>query len=244
MTTQTGFGSIPRVWDDARPKARGGNRIVALVLALVVGAVAALEALISPVPQIANLPLAASPAETWTKADLSPMIEFEPPAVGGAPWRGEVDIERASGARRDTYRLGDFNGDKPSAYIEAWTAREPSGTSLFVALAEKASLFGASISRFGAVQIMATSRGGVEFASLVLKGPTGNRACSGFRFASPTAGGLGGFVCPGRSEPSSENELSCLISELTPTRAGPDAGLADVVKGAPPRHGVCRDGLR
>lgn len=246
MTTQTGFVTVPPHGDDIGGRVRGkarGRAAVVVVLALIGAAVGALEASRSGVPSLATPPGGANFVEEWTKVELPPMIEFERPPFGGPSWRGEVMVDKASGARRDTYTLGAFNGEKPLAYLEAWTHREGSRASLFVELAEQASLLGASITRFGAVKTMATSRGAIESADLILKGATGNRTCGGFRMASAAIGGMLGLMCSSKPELVAEDELVCFINGLTISAAGRDARLPGSVQGPPSRQGACRDGL-
>ena len=66
------------------------------------------------------------------------------------------------------------------------------------------------------------------------------RSCVGFRVVAGSDGGLRGVACAAAGEKIDAAALSCLLDRLALTRAGRDAGFADVVKGAGVRRPACR----
>jgi hypothetical protein len=110
--------------------------------------------------------------------------------------------------------------------------------SLFVAAAETAAAGGAAVERLGSVQSLASASGPIEWAALTLAG-SGGRGCAAFRLA-PRVGGLRGVVCAASGATVDEAALSCLIERLSLTKAGREAGFADVLKPGPARRATCR----
>jgi hypothetical protein len=248
MTAQTGFGPIHADWDDedegetpARPAWRGAAAVW-VVLAVVAGGGVLWASTDSGAPAAGGR-VAEPPEEEWLSANLPPLLELSRTGPTSSIPRYEVAVSSTTGARRDAYAMGGLGGDEPAARLEAWIGPGPETASLFVELAEQASRFGASISRFGSVRITQTSRGGVEFAELFLSGLSGNRSCIGFRLASFGPAGLRGIICPTKGGKIDAGGLTCLVNGLSLTRDGREGGLAEAIKGAPSRRGNCRDGL-
>ena len=112
--------------------------------------------------------------------------------------------------------------------------------SLFVEIAEASAAFGAAVERLGASQMLTSSQGPVEWASLTLADGRAQRGCVGFRLAARADGGLHGVACAAAGAKIDARELSCLLDRLALTRAGREAGLSDIVKGFAVRRPTCR----
>jgi hypothetical protein len=170
---------------------------------------------------------------------LAPLFTFE---IGeGARAHYEARIDRATGARRDAYSLGALDGDGPAVRVEMWRdAKERVAESLFVEIAEASAASGVAVERLGATQMLASSRGPVEWANLVLAGGRAQRGCVGFRLAPRADSGLRGVACAGAGAKIDAGALSCLIDRLALTRAGREAGLSDIVKNSAGRRPPCR----
>ncbi|HYA72036.1 MAG TPA: hypothetical protein VEF36_02650 [Roseiarcus sp.] len=245
IAAHSGLGPFDPYWADDAPRPgrdrRGWGRRIALGLAAGAGLVGVTA--LAPGPSSAPSPASASapaPASSETvDPALAPLFTFE--TADGARARYEARIDRARGARRDAYSLGALEGDGPALRVEIWksaSARAPG--SLFVEIAEETARFGAAVERLGVSQIATSSQGPVEWADLTLAGARGKRDCVGFRFLGRADGGLHGVACAAAGAKIDAGVLSCLADRLALTRAGREAGLADIVKSAGIRRPSCR----
>ena len=111
---------------------------------------------------------------------------------------------------------------------------------MFVEIAEQSAGFGAVVERLGSSRILAGPHGPVEWAELTLAAGRERRNCVGFRVASRADSRLRGVACAGSGDKIDADGLSCLLDRLALTRAGREAGLADLVKGANAGRPTCR----
>jgi hypothetical protein len=243
VTAQSGLGPFDPYWSDdgarSRRSWRGWGRRVALGLAAA-GLVGATVLACAPpsAPRPAAAALAPAPIET-VDPTLAPLFGLE--GADGARAHYEARVERATGARRDAYSLGALDGDGPALRVEMWrhASRRAAG-SLFVEIAEEAAGFGAAVERLGTSRLLTSSQGPVEWGDLTLASGRAARSCVGFRVVAGSDGGLRGVACAAAGEKIDAAALSCLLDRLALTRAGRDAGFADVVKGAGVRRPACR----
>ncbi len=246
IVAQSGLGSFDPYWtEEARRPGRAGRRWggrVALGLAagagLVIASFFASTPPSAPRPSVAGAGAGAPPPREIVDSSLVPFFTFE--TGEGARARYDARIDTATGNRRDALSLGALDDDAPALRVEAWT-RADGGVvgSLFVEIAEEAAAFGAAVERLGASQILTSSQGPVEWAELTLAGRRGQRACVGFRLLARADGGLHGVACAAAGARIDAGALSCLLDRLVLTRAGREAGLADVVRGAETRRPAC-----
>jgi hypothetical protein len=245
IAAHSGLGPFDPYWTDDAPRPgrdrRAWGRRVALGLAAGVAlvGVTALAPAPSNAPSPASAPAPAPVSGEIVDPTLAPIFTFE--TGDGARARYEARIDRATGARRDAYSLGALDGDAPALRVEMWKSANARGAgSLFVEIAEETAAFGAAVERLGISQIVTTSQGPVEWADLTLAGGRGKRTCVGFRLLARAGGGLHGVACATAGAKIDAGALSCLVDRLALTRAGREAGFADIVKSAAIRRPACR----
>jgi hypothetical protein len=246
VTARSGLGPFDPYWSDDRPQSRRGwrrwGRRVALGLASAAGLVAAAVVVSAPPPGAPRRETAAAVAPLSSEIvdpALAPLFALE--AAEGARARYEARIDRATGARRDALSLGALDGDGPALRVEMWkNAGGRAPESLFVEIAEEAAGFGAAVERLGASRLLASWQGPVEWADLTLARGRAARSCVGFRLAGRSEGGLRGVACAAAGGTIDAAGLTCLLDRIALTRAGREAGLADVLKSAGVRRAACR----
>jgi hypothetical protein len=243
--TAHGLGPFDPYWtDDVRPPRRGDGWRRRLVF----GAAAALAmvgvaSLAPPRPSPENAGL--SVAEASRSGEIVDVSAAPALALGGVAadeMSHETRIDRAGAGRSDTLGVGRLDGDRPALRVELW--RDGGGgaaASLFVAAAEIAAAGGAAVERLGATEILSSASGPIEWAGLTLAGGR-DRGCAAFR-REPRGGGLRGVVCAAAGATVDEASLACLIERLSLTKAGREAGFADVLKPGPARRAACRTPL-
>ena len=245
LTAQSGLGPFDPYWTDDVPRPRrvlrGWGRRVAMGLAAGAGLVGA--AVLASAPPSAPNPAPATavgpPSSETVDPTLAPLFTFE--TGDGARARYEARIDRAAGARRDAYSLGALDGDAPALRVEMWkSASARAEASLFVEIAEEAAAFGAAVERLGASRFLTGSQGPVEWADLTLASGRAERTCVGFRFVARADRGLHGVACAAAGATVDAAALSCLLDRLALTRAGREAGFAEIVKGGASRRPSCR----
>jgi hypothetical protein len=240
-----GIGPFDPYWMDEGPGAKRGRpgwgRRIALGLAAGVGlvAVASLGSAPASAPSPASA-IAAAPSSGETLDPLlAPLFTFE--TSEGARARYEARIDPASGDRRDGLSVGALEGEEPALRVEMWKDRSGRAAgSLFVEMAEESAGFGAAVERLGASQRVTTSQGPVEWAELTLAEGRAQRSCVGFRSLARADAGLHGVVCAAAGGKIDADDLNCLLDRLALTRAGREAGFADIVRRGGPRRAACR----
>jgi hypothetical protein len=243
--TAHGLGPFDPYWtDDVRPPRRGDGWRRRLVF----GAAAALAmvgvASIAPSrqpPEDAGVSVAeASRPSEVVDVSAAPALALD--GVAADEISHETRIDRAGAGRSDALGVGRLDGVGPALRVELWRdgGRE-AAASLFVAAAEIAAAGGAAVERVGAPETLASASGPIEWAGLTLAGGRG-RGCAAFRLA-PRGGGLRGVVCAAAGAAVDEASLACLIERLSLTKAGREAGFADVLKPGPARRAACRTPL-
>ena len=235
VSAQSGLGPFDPYWTGNSPRPgriwRGWGGRVAFALAA--GAALVGVAVFSSAPPSAPGPAPATVLAPQSSEILDPTLAplFTVETADGARARYEARIDRTTGARRDAYSLGAIDGDGPALRIEMWKSKAGSAASLFVEIAEEAAASGAAVERLGGSQLLASSQGPVEWADLTLAGGRAQRGCVGFRLLARAEGGLRGVACAPAGAKVDAGVLSCLVERLVLTRAGRDAGFADIVKG-------------
>ncbi len=244
-TAAGGLGPFDPYWTDEAPRRRRGRlgwgRRVAMGLAAGVGLVGV--ASLGPAPASAPSPAsriaAAPPSGEILDPSLAPLFALE--TSEGARARYEARIDPASGDRRDDLSLGALEGEGPALRVEMWKdggARAAGG--LFVEMAEESAGFGAAVERLEGPQRLTTSQGRVEWAELTLAEGRAQRSCVGFRLLRRADGGLRGVACAAAGAKIDASGLACLLGRLALTRAGREAGFADIVGNAEGRRATCR----
>ncbi len=245
IAAHSGLGPFDPYWTDDAPRPRrdrrGWGRRVALGLAAGIGLVGVTA--LAPAPPSAPSPVSApavAPASSEiVDPTLAPLFTFE--TADGVHARYEARIDRATGARRDAYSLGALDGDAPALRVEMWKSASARGAgSLFVEIAEETAAFGAAVERLGISQIVTTSQGPVEWADLTLAGARGKRTCVGFRLLGSRGWRAARRRLRRGGRENRRGALSCLVDRLALTRAGREAGFADIVKSAAIRRPTCR----
>ncbi len=172
---------------------------------------------------------------------LPPMLSFSPPEAGRSQPHYLARVREGVGERRDTLTYGDAGADDLFFRVTVHLAKSaPAKPSLFVELAKQSAEFGAAVIRAKSPESTMTARGPVEWAGVTLSGPNGERSCLGFRFARMAEIDLSGLACGGHGSPLDPVALGCLIDRLSPTAAGMEAGLGEVLKSDPTRATACR----
>jgi len=240
--TAHGLGPFDPYWtDDVRPPRRGygwRRRLVfAAAAALAMVGVASLAPLRPPAKDSGASVVAASPSSEVVDFSAAPAIALE--GVSADQVSHETRLDRAGPGRSDTLGVGRLDGPGPAIRIELWRDRGRRATvSLFVAAAETAAAGGAAVERLGATETLDSASGPIEWAALTLAGG-GDRGCAAFRLA-PRIGGLRGVICAASGATVDEAALACVIERLSLTKAGREAGYADVLKPGPARRATCR----
>jgi len=240
--TARGLGPFDPYWtNDVTPPRRGAGwrRRIAFGLgaALALIGVAMLAPLRSPSESAGTSVIAASPPSEIVDLSAAPALTLE--GVSADQIRYETRLDRAGPGRSDALAIGRLESAGPALRVEAWRdgGRRPA-VSLFVAAAETAATGGAVVARLGATATLASASGPIEWAALTLAGGVG-RSCAAFRLA-PRVGGLRGVVCGATGAAVDEAALACVIERLSLTKAGREAGFAEVLKPGPARRGACR----
>jgi hypothetical protein len=155
--------------------------------------------------------------------------------------RYEARVAATGGDRRDALSVGTLEGAAPGLRLEiSHESGARAALSLYVAAAETAAAAGAAVDRLGAPQTLVTVDGPLEWAELTLAGR--ERGCAAFRLAPRNGAALRGVVC-GAAEASLEaSAISCLVEKIEITKAGREAGYADLL-GASSRRAACRTPL-
>ena len=240
--TAHGLGPFDPYWtDEVEPPRRGygwRRRLVfgsAAALAMV--GVASLAPLRPPTESAGTSVAAASPPSEVVDLSAVPALAFD--GVATDQISHETRLDRAGSGRSDALGVGRLDGDGPALRVELWRdGARRTAVSLFVAAAETAAAGGAAVERLGATNTLASASGPIEWAALTLAGG-GERGCAAFRLAS-RGGGLRGVVCAASGATVDEAALACVIERLSVTKAGREAGFADVLKPGPARRAACR----
>jgi hypothetical protein len=243
--TAHGLGPFDPYWaDELKPPRRGygwPRRLafgVGAALAMV--GVATLAPPRSPIESAGTSVVAASPSGEVVDVSAAPALALE--GVAADQIRYETRVDRAGPGRSDALGIGRLEGGGPALRVEAWRdGGRRTAVSLFVAAAETAAAGGAAVERLGAPSTLASASGPVEWAQLTLTGDK-DRGCAAFR-VSPRVGGLRGVVCAASGASVDEAALACVIERLSLTKAGREAGFADVLKPGPARRAACRTPL-
>ena len=241
--TARGLGPFDPYWtQDVRPPRRGGGwrgRLAfgaGAALALV-GVAAFAPASMSPTKDGGASVVAAARPGDVVDPSAQPALTLDDVAADAVSH--ETRIDRAGRGRSDALSVGRFYGEEPALRVELWRdGGRRAAVSLFVAAAETAAAGGAAVERLGATQDLDSASGPIEWAKLTLAGG-GGRGCAAFRLAA-REGGLRGVVCAASGATVDERSLACLIERLNLTKAGREAGFADVLKPGPARRGGCR----
>jgi hypothetical protein len=239
-SAQDGLGPFDPYWTRSVPPPRRGRawrRRVLFgvgVVALMIGAAELAPSRLPAARPSASVAETSRPIETLDPA-APPAFSLE----GLEPSRThyEARIAAAGGDRRDALSVGTFDGDAPSLRLEVARdsgARAP--LSLYVAAAETAAGAGAAVERLGAAQTLVTADGPLEWAALTLVGR--ERSCAAFRLAPRNGAALRGVVCGANVDSAA---IACLVEKIEITKAGREAGYADVL--AAPRRAPCRTPL-
>jgi hypothetical protein len=172
---------------------------------------------------------------------LAPMLAFGPPAGSEGRARYESRARQGLGERWDTLTLGDVNSDELMFRVTLHTATSAlaEAPSLFVALAKQASEVGAAIVHATSAQLSTADELPTEWADITLAATNGERRCIGFRFTRLQMIDLSGFACGARSAALDQAGLRCLIERLSPTAAGAEIGLRQMLKGKAARDQAC-----
>jgi hypothetical protein len=172
---------------------------------------------------------------------LAPMLSFNPPEAVRGQAHYQARVREGLAERRDTLTYADAGADDFLFRVTLHSAKSAlAKPSLFVELAKQSAELGAAVIRATSPQPYLTPRGPVEWAGVTLSGPKGERSCLGFRFARTREIDLSGTACGGHGSPLSPVALGCLIDRLSPTAAGMEAGLGEVLKSDPTRAMACR----
>ncbi len=240
--TAHGLGPFDPYWTgDVKPPRRGYGwpRRLAFGLgaALAMVGVAALAPLRPPAEDSGASVVAASPPSEVVDFSAAPALAFE--GVSADQISHETRLDRAGPGRSDMLRVGRLDGPGPAMRVEVWRERgRRAAVSLVVAAAETAAAGGAAVERLGATGTLASASGPIEWAALTLAGG-GGRGCAAFRLA-PRVGGLRGVICAASGAKVDEAALACVIERLSLTKAGREAGFAEVLKPGPARRAACR----
>ena len=240
--TAHGLGPFDPYWtDEIRPPRRGSGWPRRLAFgfgaALAIVGVAAMAPLRPPAESAGTSVIAASPPSEVFDFSAAPALALE--GVSADQISHDTRVDRAGRGRSDALSVGQVEGRGPALRVELWRDDgRRTAVSLFVAAAETAAAAGAAVERLGATKTLASASGPIEWAGLTLAGG-GDRGCAAFRLA-PRVGGLRGVVCAASGATIDEAALACVIERLSLTKAGREAGFADVLKSGPARRAACR----
>jgi hypothetical protein len=240
--TAHGLGPFDPYWtDDVKPLRRGDRwrRRLAfgLAAALTMVGLAALAPSRPPAEGAGTSVVAASPPSEVVDLSAAPALALDGIAVDQISH--ETRLDRAGPGRSDTLSLGRLDGAGPALRVELRrSGAQRAAASLFVAAAETAAAGGAAVARLGATETLASASGPIEWATLTLAGGSGG-GCAAFLLA-PRSGRLNGVVCAASGASVDEAALACVIQRLSLTKAGREAGFADVLKPGPARRAACR----
>jgi len=240
--TAHGLGPFDPYWtDDVKPPRRGYGwpRRLAFGLgaALAMVGVAMLAPSRPPVESVGVSVVAASPPSEVVDFTAAPALALD--GVSADQISYETRLDRAGPGRSDTLGVGRLDGPGPAMRVELWRDRgRRAAVSLFVSAAETAAAGGAAVERLGATETLASASGPIEWAALTLASG-GGRGCAAFRLA-PRVGGLRGVICAASGATVDEAALACVIERLSLTKAGREAGFAEVLKPGPARRAACR----
>jgi hypothetical protein len=239
--TANGLGPFDPYWTaDVKPRRRGAGWPRRLGFGF--GAALAMVgvAMLAPSPPAEDSGasvVAASPPSEVVDLSAAPALALE--GVGADRISHETRLDRSGPGRSDTLGVGRLDGPGPAMRVELWRERgRRAAVSLFVAAAETAAAGGAAVERLGATETLASASGPIEWAGLTLAGGD-DRGCAAFRLA-PRVGGLRGVICAASGATVDEAALACVIERLSLTKAGREAGFAEVLKPGPARRAACR----
>jgi hypothetical protein len=247
IRAQDGPGPFDPYWTDDVPCPRriwrgwGARLAFGLATGAALVGLSVLASAPSRSPSAAATVVVAPPSGEALDSGLAPLFTFE--TGDGARAHYEARIDKANGDRRDAYSLGALDGDGPALRVELWKqANAGAAGSLFVEIVEEAATFGAAVERMGVSQILTSSQGPIEWADLSLAVARADRACLGFRLVARADAGLHGVACAAVGAKLDAAALSCLVDRIALTRAGRNAGFADIINGEA-RRPNCRDAI-
>lgn len=220
--------------------------LLALPLCAIV--VAALAGLPKASDIVGNAPPPGAKARAAFVVDeqLAPMLTITGLDGSRVASRYLARAREGAGERWDTLTIGDESGDKPLFRVTLRHGGETRArSSFFVDLARQSAELGAALLRAADPRPDASALGPIEWADMTLADPAGERACVGFRLlrgdASQVSGiAVSGIACGRSGAPIERAGLQCLIGALTPTNAGIQAGLGEVLKGDGARRPSCQ----
>ena len=161
---------------------------------------------------------------------LAPMISFSPLEEIRGQTHYQARGREASAERWDTLTVGDAEADNFLFRVTLRSADPASAkSSLFVELAKQSAEIGAAIIRATSPQPYMTGRGPIEWAAVTLSGEKVERSCLGFRLIRTGDMDLSGLACGGRGRSLDAVGLGCLFDRISPTAAGLESGLGEML---------------
>jgi len=217
-------------WRDeapARPRRRGLGVPALFALAALAGGLILWS---RESPTLAPVAPSVSRAGFVTDARLPAMMTFRQTDGSRARLRYEARQRPPDGERWDTLTVGEAGGDDALLQVALHTANTAlARPSLFVELARQAADLDAAVVHATTPQSSATERGVLEWATITLSGPTGERACAGFRLGGAATIALSGLACGAHGAALDATALARWIDRLSATPAGLRAGLGRIL---------------
>ena len=158
--------------------------------------------------------------------------------------RIEANVDAGSGEVRELYGSGSIAGTDPTLRLD-FRSRATQGKSVgfSAALTESMARMAVTLRKMGAQQALATTRGPIEWADLVIATSTGPKSCLAFR-AAPTADKrMTGMLCGANGMKPDLAALSCVIDRLELTEGAVNAGFKSLLPGTPATRGLCRGAI-
>lgn len=191
-----------------------------------------------------------NPIGPATAAVTSATLGAEQPTLitTGAPLKSlgriEANVDAGSGEVRELYGAGAVSGDDPTLRLDFRSrTRDGKPAGFSSALAESMAKMAVTVRKMGAQQSLATARGPIEWADLLIATSTGPKSCLAFR-AAPTADKrMTGMLCGANGTRPDLAALSCVIDRLELTEGAINAGFNALLPGPAATRGLCRGAI-
>ena len=158
--------------------------------------------------------------------------------------RIEASVDAGSGEVRELYGSGSVAGVDPMLRLDFRSrTRDGKAAGFSGAIADSMAKLGVSVRKMGASQALATARGPMEWADLMISTSTGPKSCLAFGAAPANDKRMTGMLCGVDGTRPDLAALACVIDRLELTKSAVKAGFDRLLPGPAATGGPCRGAI-